>query len=194
MTVSTVGYSSATPSRLVLDAGAFYKNMTFDALTGLFTGTLVGATSGGNEFVFKQTLRQVEMDGIKGPTKGLEIIEKEEAELNVNLKELTAANIALSIAGSSVDVTDTNYDIITSKGKIALTDYITSVAYVGRQSGTSKPVVIILKNALSMEGLNYKTEDNKEVIIPIKFAAHADEADVQAGTLPVQIYWPKEVA
>jgi phage FluMu protein gp41 len=192
MAVSTVGYSSATPSRLVLDAGAIYKNVTY--ATGDFTGTLIGATSGGNEFVFKQTLRQVEIDGAKGPVKGLEIIEKEEAELNVNLKELTAQNVALSIAGSNTVTTDVNYDVITSKGKVDLTDYIDSIAYVGRVSGTNKPVVIILKNVLSLEGLNFKTEDNKEVVIPIKFAAHADEADVQAGTLPVLIYWPKEVA
>lgn len=192
MPVSTVGFSSDTPSRLVLDAGAVYKNVTYAA--GDFTGTLIGATSGGNEFVFKQSLRKIEIDGAKGPVKGLEIIEKEEAELNINLKELTAENIALAIAGSAVDGTDTTYDVITSKGKIELTDYLDSIAYVGRQSGTNKPVVIILENVLSMEGLSFKTEDNKEVVIPIKFAAHSDEADVQAGTLPVRIYWPKEVA
>jgi hypothetical protein len=192
MAVNTMGYTSDTPNRLVLDAGAIYKNVTYAA--GDFTGTLIGATSGGNEFVFKQTLRQVEIDGAKGPVKGLQIVEREEAELNINLKELTASNIALSIAGSAVDTTDTAYDVITSGGKIDLTDYIDSVAYVGRVSGTNKPVVIILENVLSMEGLNFKTEDNKEVVIPIKFAAHADEADVQAGTLPVKIYWPKESA
>lgn len=192
MPVSTVGFSSDTPSRLVLDAGAIYKNVTYAA--GDFSGTLIGATSGGNEFVFKQSLRQIEVDGAKGPVKGLEVIEKEEAELNISLKELTAENIALAIAGSAVDGTDSTYDVITSKGKIDLTDYLDSIAYVGRQSGTNKPVVIILENVLSMEGLSFKTEDNKEVVIPIKFAAHSDEADVQAGTLPVRIYWPKEVA
>jgi hypothetical protein len=193
MALNAVGYSADTPKRLLLDAGAIYKNVTYDELTGDFEGTLLGATSGGNEFSLAQTTRQIELDGTKGRAKGLTMIESEEATLTVNLKELTAANIALAIAGSNVDNTDENYDVITSKGKIELTDYIDSVAFVGRQSGTNKPVVIVLENVLSMEGLNMTTEDNNEAIVPIVFGAHSDEEDILSGRAPVTIYWPKEV-
>lgn len=192
MAVNTVGYSAQTPQRLLLDAGAIYKNITYDEVTGDFTGELLGATSGGNEFAFAQTTRTIEVDGVKGRAKGLTVIESEEANLTVNLKELTASNIALALAGANLDESDSNYDIITSKGKIELTDYLDSIAFVGRQSGTNKPVVIVLENVLSMEGLTVNTQDNDEAIIPIVFGAHSDEEDILSGRAPVTIYWPKE--
>jgi hypothetical protein len=193
MAVNTVGYSAQTPQRLLLDAGAIYKNLTYDEVSGDFTGELLGATSGGNEFSFAQTTRTIEIDGVKGRAKGLTVVESEEANLTVNLKELTADNIALAIAGSSVDDSGANYDVITSKGKIELTDYIDSIAFVGRQSGTNKPVVIVLENVLSMEGLTLNTQDNNEAIVPIVFGAHSSDEDILSGRSPMKIYWPKEV-
>lgn len=191
--VKSVGYNASVPDHLLLDAGAIYKNLVFDSLAGTFSGEPLGATQGGNEFSFSQEIRQVESDGAKGRVRGLQVIDSEEAVLTVNLLEQTAANMKLAIAGSNLDTTDVNYDLITSKGKIEDTDYLTNIAYVGRVSGSSKPVVIILENALSIEGLNLKPEDKKEAVLPIKFAAHADADDVQAGVLPVKIYFPKAV-
>lgn len=191
--VKTVGYNASVPDHLLLDAGAIYKNVTFDSVAGTFSGEALGATQGGNEFSFSQEMRQIQADGAKGRTKGLVVIDSEEALLTVNLLEQTAANIKLSIAGATLDTSDVNYDLIKPSGKIADTDYLTNIAYVGRVSGSLKPVVIILENALSIEGLNLKPEDKKEAVLPIKFAAHADDADVQAGITPVQIYFPKAV-
>lgn len=189
--VKTVGYNANVPDHLLLDAGAIYKNVTFDALTGIFSGEALGATQGGNEFSFSQEIRPIEIDGAKGRVKGLQVIDSEEAVLTVNLLEQTAANIKLAIAGATLDTSDTNYDLVTPKGKIELTDYLTNIAYVGRVSGNAKPVVIILENALSIEGLNLKPEDKKEAVLPIKFAAHIDPADAANGVLPVKIYFPK---
>lgn len=189
--VKTVGYNASVPDHLLLDAGAIYKNITFDALTGVFSGEALGATQGGNEFSFSQEIRSIEADGAKGRVKGLQMIDSEEAVLTVNLLEQTATNIKLAIAGANLDTTDVNYDLLTPKGKIESTDYLTNIAYVGRVSGSAKPVVIILENALSIEGLNLKPEDKKEAVLPIKFAAHADADDVAAGVIPVKIYFPK---
>jgi hypothetical protein len=193
MALNTVGYTSDTPSRLLLDAGAIYKNVTYTEATGEFTGTLLGATSGGNEFVLTQEKREVELDGVKSRAKGLTFITREDAELTVNLKELTAENIKLALVGAT-STSDTNYEVIQTTGTISDTDYIDTLAFVGRLSGSQKPVVIVLKNALSMDGLNLKAEDNKEAVIPVKFAAHADEADITSGKTAVTIYWPKEVS
>lgn len=189
--VKTIGYNASVPDHLLLDAGAIYKNVTFSDVDGTFSGEPLGATQGGNEFSFSQELRDIQADGAKGRTKGLVVVDSEEAVLTVNLLEQTAANIKLAIAGSKLDTSDVNYDLITSKGKIENADYLDNIAYVGRVSGSSKPVVIILENALSIEGLNLKPEDKKEAVLPIKFAAHADADDVQAGVLPVKIYFPK---
>lgn len=189
MAVDTKGYTSNSALRYLMDAGAIYKNLTYDDLTGDFTGTLLGATSGGNEFAVAPEIRTIEVDGAKGPTKGNVVLDSETASLTVNLKELTAANIALALAGSTTDTSDVNYDIITSKGKIELTDYLDNIGFVGRLSGSSKPVVIIVNNVLSLEGLTIKSADKNEAVVPVVFTGHEDDT----GTKLYEIYWPKEV-
>ncbi|CAM3729740.1 hypothetical protein [Mesobacillus zeae] len=188
--VKTIGYNASVPDHLLLDAGAIYKNVTYAEATGIFSGEALGATQGGNEFSYSQEIRPIPIDGVKGRVKGLQVVDSEEAVLTVNLLEQTAANLKLAIAGSTL-TSDTNYDVITPKGKIEATDYLDNIAYVGRVSGSSKPVVIILENALSIEGLNLKPEDKKEAVLPIKFAAHIGPDEATTGVLPVKIYFPK---
>ncbi|TYS91897.1 hypothetical protein [Rossellomorea aquimaris] len=191
MAVVTNGYSAKTAERYLIDAGAVYKNLEFDDVTGDFTGELLGATSGGNEFALSQETRAIEVDGVRGRAKGNTILVSEEPQLTVNLKELTANNLALAIAGSDVDTTDTNYDIITGKGKIDIDDYLDNVALVGRITGSDKPIVVVIHNAISVEGLTITTEDDNEAIVPMVFMGHYDGADIE--TPPYTIYFPKEV-
>lgn len=192
MALKTTGYTANSPLNYLLDAGAIYKNLVYDALTGEFTGQLLGATSGGNEFALSQETRVIEVDGLKGQGKGNVVIDSETPSLTVNLKELTATNLSLSIAGSKT-TSDTNYDIITTKGKIELTDYLDNIAFVGRLSGSSKPVVIVIDNAISLEGLTLSTQDKAEAVVPVVFTGHYDENNVESGAAPFKIYWPKVV-
>lgn len=191
MPLQTTGYTNNSPLHYLLDAGAIYKNLVYTAETGEFAGDLLGATSGGNEFALAQTTRTIPVDGLKGAGKGNTVIDEEIPSLTVNLKELTANNIALAIAGAKVDKSDTNYDIITTKGKIELSDYLTNIAFVGRLSGSSKPVVIVIENAISLEGLTIKTADKNEAVVPVVFRGHYDENNVESGAAPFKIYWPK---
>lgn len=191
--LQTTGYTAKSPLNYLLDAGAIYKNLTYDSLTGEFTGTLLGATSGGNEFALVQETRVIPVDGIKGQGKGNVVVDSETPTLLVNLKELTAQNISLAIAGSKIDTTDTKYDVITTKGKIELSDYLDNIGFVGRLSGSNLPVVIVIDNAISLEGLTIKTQDKNEAVVPVKFTGHYDEDNVTEGAAPFKIYWPKGV-
>ncbi|WP_226085646.1 hypothetical protein [Mesobacillus sp. S13] len=187
MELKTTGLTSNSPLHYLLDAGAVYKNLTYDELAEEFiNGELMGATAGGNEFSYAPSFRKIEVDGAKGNYKGGTVLDEEEVSLTVNLKELTAQNIATAIAGSTVDDTATNYTKITSKGKVELTDYTDSLAFVGRLAGTADPVVIILYNVLSLEGLTLSTQDKNEAVVPVKFTAH-DDGDQKS----FEIYWPK---
>lgn len=189
--LQTTGYTANSPLHYLLDAGAVYKNVTYDELTGDFTGTILGATSGGNEFSLTQETRVIEVDGLKGSGVGNTVIDSESPELVVNLKELTAQNLALAIAGGEVDTTDTNYDIITTKGKIELSDYLDNIAFVGRISGSSDPIVIVIDNALSVEGLSISTTDKAEAVVPVRFRGHYGADNVELGNAPFKIYFPK---
>src|SRR5690606_2289662 len=113
MALNSKGFTSQSAERFIVDAGAVFLNTTFTA--GAFTGgELLGATSGGNELVIQQEIRQIEVDGAKGRTKGLQVITFQNPVLTVNLKEMTAQNLAKAITGGTVDTSDTAYDIITS--------------------------------------------------------------------------------
>jgi len=186
MAVTTNGFTSSTPQRYLLDAGAIYYNLDYATLTG----TLLGATSGGNELVITPELRQTEVDGIKGRHVGGQHIVTEDVQLTVNLKEWTASNLAKAIAGTTIDTaTDLNYDIVESKGKIEDADYLDNITFVGKLSGNDDPVIIQLFNVLSLEGLSVTFEDNNEAVLPIVFGAHHDGT----GASPYKIYFPKAV-
>lgn len=190
--VNTVGLTKQTAERLLLDAGAIYKNLTYDKESGQWTGELLGATSGGNEFQVEIEQRQPEIDGLKSRVKGMSFVNTHEAQLTINLKELTAQNIKLAIGPADIDDSDTNFDKVTGRAYIKTGDYLENIAYVGNLSGNEKPVVIILKNALSAEGFTMSSEDNDEAVVPITMFAYADFEDAQAGKTAYEIYWPKE--
>ncbi|WP_200415939.1 hypothetical protein [Virgibacillus salexigens] len=192
MAVSTVGVSQATPERMILDAGAIYKNLTYDDTVGEFTGQLLGATSGGNEFTVEIEQREPEIDGVKTRVRGLKFVNSHLANLVVNLKEMTAENIRLAIGPADLDTSDTNFDIVTGRDTIKDSDYLDNISYVGRLSGSNKPVVIMLENALSAEGFTMTSEDDNEAVIPITFHAHANAEDITSGVNAYKIYYPKE--
>lgn len=178
-----------TLQNIIFDAGIVYINY------GLSDERILGATEGGNTFTVEREIREMEFDGLRGKTKGARRIISENATLTVNLKEITPENIKLALAGS--EMTDTNeagmegttHKEIRSTGKIELSDYIKNVAFVGTVSGTDKPVVAIVENALSDGGFEISAEDDNEVVIPIEFSAHYDPED-EEGKVPYAIRYP----
>lgn len=193
-TASPVGVTKQTPNRLLLDAGAIYKNLTYDKTKKEWSGEALGATSGGNEFTTEMETRQPEIDGIKSAIKGMEFVNEHNAQLVVNLKELTVENIKTAIAAADIDEDNDieGYDKIVPRANIQLDDYLENIAYVGRLSNNKKPVIIILKNALSVEGMELSTEDDDEAVIPITFKAYNNFDDAMEEKAPYEIYWPKE--
>lgn len=190
MVLKTTGFTNNSTNHFIVDAGAVYLNVEFDDATGEFTGDLLGATSGGNKFVVNQEVREIEVDGLKGRGKGLQAVTFMNPDLTVNLKELSAKNLATVIAGGEIGKGNEHYDVLTSKGKIEDSDYIDSVALVGNVTGSNKPIVIVLYNVLSIEGLEMSFEDDNEVVVPVTFGGHYDETQ----EVPYKIYLPKQSA
>jgi len=179
---NTIGYTPATAQHLLIDAGAIYTNY------GLAGEKLLGATSGGNEFDVKVKTRDVKVDGLKGSVKGLTRIVSTDVTMKVNMLEVTAETLRIALMGV-IDSTGTDYDVITGKTEILLTDYIDNIALVGRISGSAKPVVIMLKNALSSDGLKFSNKDSADNILPIAFTASIDPNTPTVS--PYEIRFPK---
>jgi hypothetical protein len=181
---NTVGYNVNTPQHLLIDAGALYKNY------GLDSEALIGATSGGNEYDVAVKTRDVKADGVKGNAKGLKQIIDVEVTLKTNMLEITEDIIKTALFADVDTTSNPDYDIITGRTYIADSDYLDNVALVGKLSGSHKPVIIIVKNALCTDGLKFKTEDDKDNVLPITFTGHIDPNTPEI--LPYEIRYPKD--
>jgi len=180
-----------TLQSLILDAGVVYLNY------GDTTNErILGATEGGNTFTVEREIREIPFDGMKGKTKGARRIIREDAKLTVNLKELTAENIATALAGATIsEIPDKeDYQEIRSTGFLQDSDYIDNVALVATISGSTKPVVIILENVLSDGNFEIGATDKEEAVIAVEFSAHYDPDDLEADgavKVPYTIHYPE---
>jgi len=186
--LQTTGFNANTPKNLLLDAGAVYKN--FDKET--FTGTLIGATQGGNAFSAVPTMRNVPVDGVKSEyVKGLAVIDAWVVSLTTNMLEVTKDTITIALGAVEETSHDDDYDSLRGKNYIGENDYLDNVAFVGKISGSGKPVIIIVENALNHEGLQLTTADASEGILPVTLFGHMPSDDLDNP--PFEILYPKGV-
>lgn len=187
------GYTESTAEHLILDAGAFFKNYDPEIDTPETAATkLLGATRGGGQFIAKPTVRAIEVDGVKGAAKGLQTLDNWEVNIEANMLELDADTLKIALVSGDIDTTtDTDYDIITARNNIELTDYIENITWIGTLSGSEKPVIIQVLNALSTDGLTLQTQDKNEAVVKLRFVGHYDGVDLQSP--PFKIYYPKKI-
>lgn len=189
------GFTDKTAENLLLDAGAFFVNYkidtdTFD--TAVTSGKLLGATRGGGNFNATPTMRKIEVDGIKGSAKGMQVIDEWAVTITANVLEVTKDALTKALTASTVDtITNEDYDIIKAKNYIELTDYIDNITWVGKLSGTAEPVIIQVLNAINTQGLALQTQDKNEAVIAMTFTGHYDADDLDSP--PFAIYYPKTI-
>ena len=181
MTVALHGVSTNTPDRIVVDAGAVYTGWTSVASPG----TLLGATKGGNVFELLRPLRIIEVDGAKGPVKGLRRVESVSAKLTVNLIELTETNLLQALPGCAAAS-----HVITG-AEVDDSDYIAKVVLVGTVTGfdgTSAPIVIELDNCLMDGPFSLAMNPKDEAVVQLVFTAHYADSDLT--TEPWSVTYP----
>jgi len=183
---NTVGYTSDTPKHLLLNSGAIYSNY------GLIDEKLFGAVAPGNEFDCTVKTYQVKVGGITNSNvKGCTILTDIAVSLKVDLLEMTTETLSASLMGSVVDtLSDPDYDIITLPMQgLGGVSYYDNIALVSTLSGSDKPVVILLKNALATGGIKIKVDDAKDNSIPVTFEAFSDP--LKPKDSPFEIHYPK---
>lgn len=185
------GFTATTAEKLLLDAGAFFKNFvvgtdTFESAVA--AGKLLGATQGGGTFSAVPTIRRIEIDGVKGAAKGLEAIDEWVVTLTANMKEISESILVTALGAGASAAGTAGYKEITAKNYVGLTDYLTNVAWVGKLSGEALPVIIVVKNALSTGGLTLATADKAEAVLAVTFTGHYDSTDLD--TPPFEIHYP----
>ena len=185
------GITANTPDNLLLGAGAFYKGYVVATDTPeTAAAKLIGATQGGGSFSAVPTVRRIEVDGAGGPVAGLETIDEWAITMVANAKEITVDNLklALGAATSSTSTTPEGYTKIVGRADIDDSDYFDNITWIGRLKGSEKPVIIVLPNALSINGLTLTVADKAEAVIPITLTGHYSLNDLD--TPPFEIYYP----
>lgn len=192
--IGVISYSDTAPKHYIVNAGAIYKNLTF---TGeKWQGELLGATAGGSKISIKVEFRKIEVDGVYVDAKGQKVLSKATAMLETNVKQLTAdvfkhALLGKATAGDGTNTGPEEAQIITGKGKIEDSDYLDNIALVATLTGSDKPVIFILDNALCTSGLELSTKDDAEATVKLVFEAHANAEQLQDRTLPARIVYPQ---
>lgn len=183
------GLTANTKNNLQLDAGALYKN--YDPSTdtpSTASSKLIGATVGGSTIAIVPEVRQISVDGVKGPTKGFEVFDSWTVTLTANLKEVTKGSVELALGTTTENSSLTGYKKIVINPDVEDTDYIGNITWIGKISGETKPMMIVLHNVLCTNGFNFTVADKSEGQIPVTLTAHYDVSDLD--TIPVDIYMP----
>jgi len=170
------GVTSDTYKRLIIDSGAVYK----DFVDQDNPGTLLGATRGGSTFTIEQEIKDMVVDGAKGPVKGGRRITRVNVKLVCNFIEHSADLWQHALPGSeySSDFTttlvpeDDEHVEFRRSLEIALTDYIDNVVLIGQVTGTDQAVVCGIKNALADGNFELAFVDNEETGLSVQFTAH----------------------
>ena len=180
-----------TYENFLVDAGAVYVFDDETEVEDLTDNDILGATRDGNSFTVEQEIREMEVDGAKGPVKGSRRITNINAQIVANIIEMGSEKFQKALPGSvTEDYPDTEptHDKITRELQIALEDY-ENVALVGEIHGKDEPIICVIKNGLADEGLSIDTSDDDEAGLEITFTAHFDPENLDEE--PWEIYYPQ---
>lgn len=187
------GITTETIENMILGAGVIYKNLKYKSTGEGWTGTPIGATSGGIKFNYEAKWLEIEVDGATVAVKGITKQKVgETATLEGQMTEITEDILVTALHLQKSTSEDTNYVKYVSKENITEADYLDNVAYVGTLSN-GKNVIIILPNALCTEAFELETKNATQTTFAVKFECTADLEKDNLNKLDLEIYYPTSV-
>lgn len=188
------GLSKDTNKRLIFDAGAFFINYDIENDT-LDTAMkkCIGATSGGGgNFEAVPEFRDIEIDGVKGKTKGSTVLDGWDVSMTANVVEFKTDTFRYAFGATDseeIKIEDFDYTKIRGKNRITHCDYLDNITFMGNITGSSRPIIITVFNVLNEEGLSIDVVDKDNAVAELKFQGSYDPDNVDNP--PFAIYYPK---
>lgn len=193
MALKKHGITAETIKKLILGAGVIYKDLKYDKTAKDWTGTPLGATSGGIKFNWEATWLDVEVDGATVLVKGVSKQKVgESASIEGQMTEVTEDILVTALHLVKATSDDTNYVKYVSKENITEDeDYLENIAYVGSLSN-GKSIIIILPNALCTEAFELETKNATQTTFSVKFECTADLENDTLNKLDIELYYPND--
>ena len=189
--LKTHGITESTPQNLLLGAGAFYKDLVYDTATQAWSGTVLGATSGGGQVNLTPEYLQPEIDGATVAVEGLIFKVADEATMTVNLTELNEDNLK-NVLHLQEDTTSPmqGYKKYISVRSIGSDAFLSNVAYVGTLT-SGEQIIVRFPKAICKGALELSTANKETSTYEVTFTAVAtfDQADLEH--IPYEIYYPQ---
>lgn len=162
--------TTAQKESIMLDSAVLFADY------GLATQREIGITKGGVEFNVSENVRDIEYDGRRGKTKGMQVVDEINAYLKCSTLELSNDNILATLGAASETGTIISN---TACGLIASTRYLNNVTAFGYMNKTGAFKKITLKNAAAFNGgMTIKTTDKGEATIDLQFNANWNPEDM----------------
>jgi hypothetical protein len=186
-TIGKHGVTTTTPEDILLGAGTYHRNLKFEG--GAWSGTCIGATSGGGKLTIEGEYLDIELDGALVLVKGLTVKQGGRASIEANIAELSADNIKMATNFKKGESDADGYDMLIDKPNIEEGDYIENFAYVGKTANGKKDIIVIFEYALCKSAFELEPKPKENAVLKVVLDAYAEnEGDLD--TLPIKIYYP----
>ena len=186
------GISTTTPENILLGAGTFHKGLKWDSQSKTWTGTCVGATSGGGKVAIEGEYLDIELDGAMVLVKGLTVKTGGKANMEVNIAELSGDSIKMATNFKEGESDAEGYKMYVDKPAIEEGDYIDNFGFVGKTANGKKDIIIIFESSLCKSAFELEGKNKEASVLKLTLEAYAENQG-DLDTLPVKIYYPEAV-
>lgn len=183
------GVSESTPKNILLGAGTYHKGLKWDGSAKKWTGTCIGATSGGGKVSIQGEYKDIELDGVYVLVKGLTVKQGGKASMEASIAEITGDNIKMATNFKETESDAEGYSLFVDKPNIEANDYVDNFAFVGKTANDQKDIIVIFESALCKSAFDLEGKKGEPSVLKVVMDAYAENAG-NLDTLPVKIYYP----
>lgn len=181
------GVTENTPKNVLLGAGTYMKGLKYEG--NKWSGTIIGATSGGGKVSIKGEFTDIELDGALVKFKGQTVKVGGTASIEANFAEISPEILKTATLFKEGTSDADGYTMLVDKANISADDYVEGFGFVGKTADGSKDIIVVFENGLCTSGLELEGKNKEASVVKLTIDAYANnEGDLD--TLPVKIYYP----
>ena len=181
------GVTENTPKNVLLGAGTYMKGLKF--ADGNWSGTVIGATSGGGKVSIKGEFTDIELDGALVKFKGQTVKVGGTASIEANFAEVTPDVLKMASLYEEGQSDADGYTMLVDKANIKESDYVEGFGFVGKTADGSKDIIVVFEHGLCTSGLELEGKNKEQSVIKVTIDAYAENSGA-LDTIPVKIYYP----